>query len=252
MSLRRVAVVVPVAEVEIALARLLDLAPGGVEEVAAGADVELAAYVDIAGEQRVRAAFPTATATDVSDGWEDAWKAFHRPVVVGGVWLGPPWEAPPPGLATVVIDPGRAFGTGAHPTTRLCVELLARVAPGSLLDVGCGSGVLSIAAARLGFSPLTALDSDAIAVEVTRANAAANDVALEALVMDALADALPRVDVAVANVLLGPVEQILTRIDAATAITSGYLDGETPTHPGWRHADRVEGDGWAADAFTRP
>jgi ribosomal protein L11 methyltransferase len=251
MSLRRVAVRVPAAEVEIVLATLLDLAPGGIEETAVGPDVELAVYVDAAGEECVRAAFPAATAADVPPGWEDAWRAFHRPAVVGGIWLGPPWETPPPGLAAVVIDPGRAFGTGAHPTTRLCIELLARVVPGSLLDVGCGSGVLSIAAARLGFGPLTALDVDPIAVDVTRANAAANGVALQARVADALLESLPHADVAVANVLLGPVERVLTRLEAAIAITSGYLDGDLPAHPGWHHADRLEGDAWAADAFTR-
>ena len=109
-------------------------------------------------------------------GWEDAWRAFHRPVTVGGLWIGPPWLEPPQGVSTVVIDPGRAFGTGAHPTTRLCIELLAGVDRGSLLDIGCGSGVLSVAASRLGFAPIVAVDVDPVAVEVARANAAANAV----------------------------------------------------------------------------
>jgi ribosomal protein L11 methyltransferase len=151
----------------------------------------------------------------------------------------------------VVIDPGRAFGTGAHPTTRLCVELLARAEPGSLLDVGCGSGVLSIAAARLGFGPVTAVDIDPVAVETTIANVAANGVALEAYVLDGEQGALPRADVAVANVLLAPVERILARLDTGAAITSGYLVGDMPVSPEWRHAERVELDGWAADRFER-
>lgn len=251
MSLRRVAVRVPAAEVEIVLATLLDLAPGGIEEVDLGEEVELAAFVDVAGEERLRASFPQASATDVAPGWEDAWRAFHRPVVVGGIWLGPPWEVPPADRATVVIDPGRAFGTGAHPTTRLCVELLARVTPGSLVDVGCGSGVLSIAAARLGFGPITALDVDPVAVEVTRLNAGTNGVELDARVVDALADPLPHADVAVANVLLRPVGEILARLDAREAVTSGYLVGERPAHAGWDHVETHELDGWAADRFRR-
>ena len=84
---------------------------------------------------------------------------------------------PPPDALAVVIDPGRAFGTGAHATTRLALELLQDVEPTSLLDVGCGSGVLSVAAAKLGFAPVTAVDIDDVALETTRANAAANGVA---------------------------------------------------------------------------
>jgi ribosomal protein L11 methyltransferase len=96
----------------------------------------------------------------------------------------PPWEEPAirPGVIDLAIDPGRAFGTGAHPTTRLCLELLLDLEPrGSLTDLGCGSGVLAIAAARLGFRPVVALDSDRGAVEATLANARANGVALEGI-----------------------------------------------------------------------
>ena len=88
------------------------------------------------------------------EGWEDRWRDFHHGVVVGRFWVGPPWEEAPAGVEAIVIDPGRAFGTGAHPTTRLTLELLQELEPGSLLDVGCGSGVLSIAAAKLGFAPV--------------------------------------------------------------------------------------------------
>jgi ribosomal protein L11 methyltransferase len=172
-------------------------------------------------------------------------------VIVGGLWIGPPWETPPAGARAVVIDPARAFGTGAHPTTRLCVELVSRTARGSLLDVGCGSGVLAIAAARLGFDPVVAVDDDPVAVETALANAAANDVTIEVRLTDATRDPLPPVDVAVANVLLRPVEAILGRVEAVTAVTSGYRAGEVPEHGGWRQLERLETDGWAADMFAR-
>jgi ribosomal protein L11 methyltransferase len=196
-------------------------------------------------------AFPAAEVAPVLPGWEDGWRAFHRPVRAGGLWIGPPWEQPDPGEPGVVIDPGRAFGTGAHPTTRLCVELLARCERGSLLDVGCGSGVLSIAAARLGYGPIRAVDNDPVAVETTIANAGVNSVVLHASLLDGESDALPHGDVVVANVLLAPVERILARLDARTAVTSGYLVTDHPVAPGWQHRDRVELDGWVADRFER-
>jgi ribosomal protein L11 methyltransferase len=252
VSLTRIAVRAVGDGVEPLRARLLELVPSGLEERALGAEVELAAYVPETEVDALLGAFPDATTEPVADGWEDAWRVFHRPVVVDGLWLGPPWEQPPDPSRSVVIDPGRAFGTGAHPTTQLCVELLARTTSrGSLLDVGCGSGVLSIAAARLGFEPVRAVDVDPVAVETTRANAEANHVAVEASVLDALADTLPPAELAVANVLLRPVEEILVRLESREAITSGYLAGERPAHPGWSHVDALERDGWAADRFRR-
>jgi ribosomal protein L11 methyltransferase len=242
---------VPCDEVESAIARLLDLAPGGFAERIDGTAVVMTVYGPAAVVMAVAEAFPGAAVGEVESGWEDAWRAFHRPVVVGGIWIGPPWEIPAEGLPAVVIDPGRAFGTGAHPTTRLCVELLSRTGRGSLLDVGCGSGVLSIAASRLGFGPLRAIDVDPIAVEVTRENAAANGVTLDARLVDAAAANLPAADVAVVNIFLPTVREVLPRLAAPTAVTSGYLDSESPDVPGWRFVERVEAEGWAADRFER-
>jgi ribosomal protein L11 methyltransferase len=250
-ELVRVSVLVPLAQAEEARAQALELAPGGFEETETPEALTVSLYVEEGEVDRVRLVFPDAVVSPVRPGWEDGWRAFHRPVRVGGLWIGPPWEPPDPALPAVVIDPGRAFGTGAHPTTRLCVELLARSERGSLLDVGCGSGVLAIAASRLGFGPIRAVDNDPVAVETTLANAAVNGVALEATVLDGEADVLPRVDVAVANVLLAPVERILARLDADLALTSGYLASDRPIAPGWRRVDRLELDGWAADRFAR-
>jgi ribosomal protein L11 methyltransferase len=207
-------------------------------------------YTDESGEASLRRRFDVES-EPVAEGWEDAWRAFHRGVAIGRLWVGPPWEEPPAGAVAVVIDPGRAFGTGAHPTTRLSLELLQAVEPGALLDVGCGSGVLSIAARMLGFHPVTGIDIDGSAIEVARTNARANGVEVSVHRADALADELPRTQVAVANVALDVVERLLPRLSARLAIVSGYLDGDTPDAPGWRRRERRTADGWAADLLER-
>jgi ribosomal protein L11 methyltransferase len=200
----------------------------------------------------VVAAYPQATAEPVAEGWEDGWKEFHRPAIAGGLWIGPPWISPPTGAVAVVVDPGRAFGTGAHPTTQACIELLSTLERGSLLDAGCGSGVVAVAAVRLGFAPVTAVDADPVAVEVAERTAHANGVVLDACRADVLVDELPSAHVVVANIELGVVEALLARIDARTTVTSGYLASERPEAPGWRAVERIELEGWAADVLARP
>ena len=207
-------------------------------------------YTDDAGAAAIEDAFPGAAVEPVEPGWEDRWREFHHAVRVGGLWVGPPWEEPAPGELGVVIDPGRAFGTGAHPTTRASLELLARRPPSSLLDAGCGSGVVAIAAVRLGFSPVVAVDADPVAVEATKENAARNGVTLEARQVDVLADELPRADLVVANIELRVVESLLARSEAAHAITSGYLSGEAPDAPRWTQLEAVEVEGWTAHLFA--
>ncbi|HEV2814471.1 MAG TPA: 50S ribosomal protein L11 methyltransferase, partial [Solirubrobacteraceae bacterium] len=169
-------------DAEVALAELLALVPAGVEEVDLGDRVEYAVYGapgELPDLPDLRAAAGDAlvevTTTEVADDWPERWRAFHKPVEVGPLRVRPPWAEARDG--DIVIDPGQAFGTGGHETTRLCLELLLEVQPtGPLVDLGCGSGVLAIAAARLGWSPVLALDFDPLAVAATQTNARANGV----------------------------------------------------------------------------
>lgn len=240
---------VPAERVEEARARMLELFPEGFEEVDSSQGVELVAYTDSGGEERLWHVFGGARGQDVAADWRDRWKAFHRPVKIGPLWVGPPWADVPADATTVVIEPGRAFGTGAHPTTRLCVELLIELGRGSLVDVGCGSGVLAIAAAKLGYEPVLALDADEHAVEATQANARVNGVEIEASVVDALTTDLPVTDVAVANITRPMLERVAPRVRSRRLIGSGYLPTDAAELPGWRHARRVTRDSWAADVY---
>jgi ribosomal protein L11 methyltransferase len=230
---------------------MLELFPEGFEELDRPDGLELVAYTDASGEERLWAAFSQVAAEDVGVGWEERWRDFHRPIRVGGLWIGPPWETPPPDAEAVVVDPGRAFGTGGHATTRLCLRLLGELERGSLLDVGCGSGVLAIAAVKLGYAPVTALDHDPSAVEATRRNVSANGVELDCLLKDALAGDLPASDVALVNISLAAVGQILPSLAARTVVTSGYLERDRPETDGFRRERRIAVDGWAADVFLR-
>ena len=226
-------------------------APAGFEERADTDTTELAVYVADEGVDAIREAFPQATVEAVEDGWEERWKEFHRPVVVGGLWIGPPWIETPTDRPAIVVDPGRAFGTGAHPTTRACIEALSRLERGSLLDAGCGSGVVAVAAARLGFAPVRAVDLDQVAVDVAAATMGLNEVAVEVSRADVLRDPLPRCDVVVANIELPVVEHLLERLDAGRAVTSGYFASERPSASAWTPVDRVELEGWAADVLAK-
>jgi ribosomal protein L11 methyltransferase len=253
----RLAVRVARADAEIVLAALLDLAPSGVEEVEIDADVVEYAVYGASGElpelPDLRAAAGSALVevrtTQVADDWDQRWKAFHRPVLVGDPELGPALRVRPPwaqawagsgsggsggSVHELVIDPGQAFGTGAHATTRLCLELmldLARAgrARGALCDVGCGSGVLSIAAARLGFEPVLAVDNDPLAVDATRENAVVNGVSIEVSRCDLRREPPPAAPTIFAN-LLAPLLLELAGTLAQAApevlVAGGLLVGE--------------------------
>ena len=150
-----------------------------------------------------------------------------------------------------MIDPGRAFGTGGHATTRLCLELLEAEERGSVVDIGCGSGVLAIAAAKLGFAPVLALDFDPQAVEAAERNAAANGVSIDVRLADLRSDPVPDAELALANIAAEAAIALSGRLRAARAITSGYLVSDDPVIEGYRIERRVQEAGWAADLHLR-
>ncbi|MFL5954394.1 MAG: 50S ribosomal protein L11 methyltransferase [Gaiellaceae bacterium] len=229
---------------------MVELFPEGFEEVDKAQGTELAAYTDAAGEERLWAFFGSGRSADVDEGWEERWRAFHRPIRIGGLWIGPPWEAPPADALVVVVDPGRAFGTGSHQTTQLCLQWLQELEPGPLLDVGCGSGVLAIAAALLGFAPVVGVDVEEPSIGATLENAQANGVDVHAILV-AADEILPSSPLAVANISLDSVEALPGRIDATTLVTSGYFVSEMPRLAGFEHAERRTLDGWASDVYRR-
>jgi ribosomal protein L11 methyltransferase len=215
---------------DLVLAELTVLAPNGVEEERGPGYVEYAIYggegelpelgeIDAAvGGARVE-----VSASEVPDDWADRWRDFHKPLLVGGrLWLRPSWEPAHDGAIDVVVDPGRAFGTGAHPTTRLCLELLLELeeageATGPLTDLGTGSGVLAIAAAKLGWDPVHAYDHEVAALEAADANAETNGIELHLERMN-LRESLPSLGPTVVANLTAP---ILRAIAAQLGAASG-------------------------------
>lgn len=196
-------------------------------------------------------------AEDADGSWRDALRTFHQPIrVAGRLLVRPPWVDPEPALGDVVIDPGMAFGTGQHATTQGCLELVCGLEPeGAVLDVGCGSGVLAIAARRLGFGPVTAYDFDPLCVDATLANARANGVALTVARRTLGEDPLPATPTLLANLTSGLLEALAREVTPRpprAAIISGLRPSEAPrvlrawAPAGLREADRREADDWAA------
>jgi len=249
------------------IAELAELAPAGFEQVEGKRFVEFALYGAPGelpelphGRALMGGVAVEVSGTEIGDDWADRWKAFHQPVTIGGrLHVRPPWAEPQPGCIDVVIDPGQAFGTGAHPTTRLCGELLLDVTPGPLADLGCGSGVLAIAAAKLGFAPVSAFDNEVAAVEATRQNADANGVSLNRVERyDLRTRPAPVARVTVAN-LVRPLLVELARLipeQPETLIVSGLLGGEedevAAAFAPLRERRRLRLQGWSALLLTRP
>lgn len=249
-------------QAEPVLAELTVLAPNGVEEERGPGYVEYAIY---GGEGElpelgdldaaIAGGRVEVSATEIPDDWADRWRDFHKPLLVADrLWLRPSWEPPREGAIDVVVDPGQAFGTGAHPTTRLCLGFLCELeAGGELVDLGTGSGVLAIAAAKLGWDPIHAYDHEPAAIEAAAANAAANDVDLtleRVNLREQLPDLAPTV---VANmtapILLAVAEQMR---EPGTVVCSGLLPGEVDEvaaafgHVGLGEEDRRQDGDWAA------
>ena len=228
---------------------MLELFPEGFEEIDRPDGVELVAYTDSGGEERLWHVFGGVRGEDIAADWRDRWKQFHQPVRIGPLWIGPSWHDAPTDGTAIVLDPGRAFGTGAHPTTQLCIELLLELEPSSAVDLGCGSGVLAIVAAKRGFAPVTAIDSDENAVLATKTNAAANDVVIETRRLDILNDELPDAELAIANITRQALGALAQSLRSRRLVSSGYLPTEPIECPPFRHVRRLTRDGWAADLY---
>ena len=262
------------------LAELVELAPAGFEQLDGDGFVEFALYgapgelPDLPPGAALVGATPVhVSSSHVGDDWADRWREFHRPVQIGHLYVRPPWSPARKDSIDVVIDPAQAFGTGAHPTTRLSLELLLEVAAGRegagpplaegarppLVDLGCGSGVLAIAAAKLDFAPVTAIDHDQAAIDATNHNAQVNGVTLERVERhDLRTQPAPVAPVMTANLmrpLLLRVAELLPE-QPETLIASGLLEGEeedvaTAFEP-LRERRRLRLQGWSALLLTRP
>jgi ribosomal protein L11 methyltransferase len=195
--------------------------------------------------------------------WVRRSQAQFAPIrVTDRLWIVPSWCTPPDALAiNIALDPGLAFGTGAHPSTLLCLRWLAENLRrgASVLDYGCGSGILAIAAAKLGASRVTGIDIDPQAIETSRANAAANGVIVEF----GLPEDLPAesVDVALANILANPLELMAPLLAArvrahGSVVLSGILEAQVDAvvaaYGRWFNIEPWgTADGWVALAGVR-
>ena len=180
------------------------------------------------------------------------------------LWLRPSWEPPREGAVDVVVDPGQAFGTGAHPTTRLCLELLcgleaAGEVGGELVDLGTGSGVLAIAAAKLGWAPVRGYDHEPAALEAAAANAEANGVSVNLERMN-LRERLPSLaPTVVANMTAPILEAVAGQMQAppTVLVCSGLLPSEQDevadafAGAGLAEAERRRDGDWAALLLRR-
>ena len=273
-------------QAELVLAELVQLAPGGVEEEAGRGWVEYAIYgaegeLPDLGDVEAAAGdgLVEVRSEQIPDDWADRWRDFHEPTVIadGRVVIRPSWRenpilhpvghlrcAPEPTGIDVVIDPGQAFGTGAHPTTRMCVELLLGLADrgaatGALVDLGTGSAALAIVAAKLGFAPVAGVDLELPALEAARANADRNGVALALERLNLREQSPPAAPTLVAN-LTGPLlREVAARLPESCTrlVCSGLLAREVEAVAGAFGAaglivcERLDSGDWSALLLER-
>jgi ribosomal protein L11 methyltransferase len=260
-------------QADLVLAELTVLAPNGVEEERGPGYVEYAIYggegelPELGEIDAVVGGKPIeVTSREVPDDWADRWRDFHKPLLVGGrLWLRPSWESAREGAIDLIVDPGQAFGTGAHPTTRLCLEYLLELADagesnGQLTDLGTGSGVLAIAAAKLGWSPVSGYDHEQAAVEAAASNASINGVDARFHRQD-LRETLPDLaPICVANMTSPILKAIAGNLGPApvTLVLSGILPSELDevaaafVPAGFQEQDRRQLGDWAALLLRRP
>ena len=249
------------------LADLMQLAPGGVEEEAGvdwveyaiyGASGELPALPDL--EAAVGDGLVEVTSKEIPDDWADRWQDFHEPVLVGErILVRPSWTDPRSGAIDLIVDPGQAFGTGAHPTTRMCLELLLELADageahGALADWGTGSGILALAAAKLGFVPVIACDQAPAALEAAAASARTNGVELELVRVNLRKVSPPSAPTVTANLTAPLLGEVAARIEdrPQRMVCSGMLVSEIEEvieaygARGLEERDRRSSGDWAA------
>jgi len=260
-------------QAEVVLAELVQLAPGEVEEETGPDWVEYAIY-GAEGELPDLGALEAAAGDDlveitserIPDDWADRWRDFHEPTVVAGgrVVIRPAWhDSPEPTALDVVIDPGQAFGTGAHPTTRMCVEMLVRLAEhgrasGSFVDLGTGSAVLAIVAAKLGWEPVFGVDHEVAALEAAAENAKANGVEISFARANLRSEPAPSAPTVVANLTAPVLRDVAKNLNEApnSLVLSGLLVAEaqdvaTEFAPyGLETTERLDSGDWSALLLT--
>jgi ribosomal protein L11 methyltransferase len=265
--MRRTALTVRDDAVEDILDAILPRLPAGVHPTPLGdGATELVVYGDDVSEAELAAAAGDAlvavSTEEAPDDWIERRRRYSRGIVIADrLMVRPPGAPPADGIPEVIVDsPAGAFGTGAHPTTRMCLELLLDLAPGgAFADLGCGAGALALAAARLGWSPVFAVDHEARSVEWTRRNAQANGLTVEAVQADLTEVPPPPATTLAANV---PPEVHLTVAAALSPVTSflllsGVVESELAevlaayAAAGMSPLRRLGGAGWQALLLER-